>query len=323
MDESFVRRVVEQYKNGEEFTAFDIGANVGRYTTPLAGLFKTVYAFEACEETRVTLRKNIEENKITNVIITEEAVSDVDGEIKLYLQNDNPTNKGGNSISFNVAKLERWGHKKDRFRLIPGITLDTFCEKNNITNLKFIKMDIEGAEDFVWKGAIKTLTSNQLYIMLEVHRCVNLENLYNFFTTYGYKFFDRNLDQVSKLIEDTHYLVTNIDDVEQFKMGKKLVTKEPVKKVKADELLKLRITPPNSIESITCRELIRREMSSMLIGKTDVRDMLIKKFVEENIMETNNIVEYEKLVEKMVNNLTLPPIKAEMSEELSQEVAKL
>ena len=40
---------------------------------------------------------------------------------------------------------------------VPTISIDEFCQKNNISKVNFIKLDIEGSERFALKGATETL----------------------------------------------------------------------------------------------------------------------------------------------------------------------
>ena len=46
--------------------------------------------------------------------------------------------------------------------------LDTFCKEHNIKKINFIWMDVQGAEDLVFKGAKELLTNNKIdYIYTE------------------------------------------------------------------------------------------------------------------------------------------------------------
>lgn len=209
-DEKFVRHIIDSYPKSEKFVAFDIGANVGFYTKLLAPKFQKVYAFEICSETCTNLKRNLNENSINNVEIVNAGICDVDrDDVVMYIQHDNPENKGGNTLSYNVAKHKRWGHNPDNTRIIKGMTLDTFVTKRKIKNLRFIKMDIEGGEDFAWKGAHKTLTENNLDILLEVHNYVNYVALHRFFKDRGYAIFNNQAKEVNLLEPDTHYFITN------------------------------------------------------------------------------------------------------------------
>jgi len=209
-DEKFVDHVIEHYPVQTKMSAFDIGANVGKYSTKLAKKFDKVYAFEVCAETCTTLKETLKKAKTRNVEIINAGICDVDSdEVKMYSQSPDPKNRGGNTLSFFVAKAKKWGHDEKRFVPVKGITIDTFVKENKIDNLRFIKMDIEGGENFAWRGAEETLKNFELDIILEVHNCVHYDELFTFFNERKYKIFKPDSTLASRLEADTHYLITN------------------------------------------------------------------------------------------------------------------
>ena len=207
-DEQFVNHIIDSYPQSLDLVAFDIGANKGKYTIPLAKKFQKVYAFEVCAETCDTLKKVLKDHGISNAEVVNMGVSDQDGEFPMFAQAPDPTDKGGNTLSKKVADRKTWGHRPERFRMVTCVTLDTFCKDRNINNLRFIKMDIEGGEDFAWKGAIETLDNNYLDIILEVHNCVDYQALHKFFMERKYNVYDTKA-QAAMFNVDSHYLVTN------------------------------------------------------------------------------------------------------------------
>ena len=209
-DERFVSHIITNYKAPEDAVAFDIGANLGKYTKALAGKFKKVYAFEACPATCESLKAELYNAKITNVEIVNKAIVDKNMDVHLFTQGGGDgKNRGGNTTSLRVAGQRKWGHKPEKSIIVPGVTLDDYMKENKIENLRFIKMDIEGGEDFAWFGAEETLKNNYLDIVLEVHNEVDYARLHKYMTDQGYKFFDNKQQQVAGLKADTHYLVTN------------------------------------------------------------------------------------------------------------------
>jgi len=205
------QKFIEAYEKCPDMVAFDIGANVGMYTWRMAERFQKCYSFEACPATYKTLLENT--NDLNNVEVINAGICNVDGPVKLFIQHaGDGRNKGGNSLSLYVAEAKKWGHDPNRSIEVPGITLDTFCKERNINNLRLIKMDIEGGENFAWQGAKETLKNNKLDIVLETHDCVNFEDLFQFFKDYGYKIFDLANDErvgMDKFKLNSHYLITN------------------------------------------------------------------------------------------------------------------
>jgi len=214
-DEKFVNHIIHNYPAKKKMVALDIGANLGKYTLPMASKFRKVYAIEANPHTCDALKSNIESARINkrrlrNIEVVNCAICDVDQPVKLYtVGGDGGKGAGGNTLAWNVATLKKWGHNPNNFLAVRGLTLDTFVEEHKIKNLRFIKMDIEGAEDFAWKGAIKTLHEFQLDIVLEVHRQVNYPALFKFFQDHNFRIFDHSVREPKFFMEDSHYLITN------------------------------------------------------------------------------------------------------------------
>ena len=57
--------------------------------------------------------------------------------------------------------------RKKSEAIINTISLDQFIEENDVTSVDFIKIDVQGAEGDIFKGAPKTL-KNALNIVCEV-----------------------------------------------------------------------------------------------------------------------------------------------------------
>lgn len=209
-DEKFVDYIINNYPEKKDMVAFDIGANVGKYTGMIAKKFRKVYAFEVCKETCEMLKENIDKHEVKNAEIINMGVCDVDDDqVKMYKQHNDPRGRGGNTLSYFVAEQKKWGHDPNRFDIVKGITLDTFVKAHHIKKLRFIKMDIEGGENFAWRGASETLKNFKLDIILEVHNAVNYNQLYKLFKDHGYEIFNTNGSRAKTFEPDTHYMVTN------------------------------------------------------------------------------------------------------------------
>jgi len=208
-DEGFVQHIIDNYPKKDDMVALDIGANVGKYTVPLSKKFKKVYAIEANPYTCESLKENIKGADIKNVEVVNCAICDVDQDVKLYTVGKDGACAGGNTLAFHVARTKQWGHDIDNFVGVHGLTLDSFIKEKKIKKLRFIKMDIEGAEDFAWKGAVNTLNNFQLDIVLEVHKQVNYPRLFQLFKYHKYRIFDSKVREPKEFQYDSHYLITN------------------------------------------------------------------------------------------------------------------
>ena len=204
MDESFVLKCIRGLQENSEGIAFDIGANHGMYTTLLARKFGKVYAFEPHPFNIVLLKRNCALS--SNVEIVDKALSNENDKVKFYINHYNP---GGHTINHKVAGTGLWGHDLETFVEVEAITIDTFVKKNNIIDqIVAFKCDVEGAEDFLFLGAEKTLKDNNIVIILEIHQMVDLIRLYNFFRRLGYNALNENSQVTNHFGHDEHYLLT-------------------------------------------------------------------------------------------------------------------
>ncbi|MGI9569003.1 MAG: FkbM family methyltransferase [Desulfobulbia bacterium] len=214
MNETFVRKIIEAIEPTHD-VAMDIGANHGSYTDALCKKFASVHAFEPLPNNMKVLHEKV---TMPNVRLHQMAIGKVNGNMKLYTC----PNHGGNSISEKVGGQTTWGHDKNTFVTVESQTLDHFCRENDLIaykdddvahkmkpRLRFIKCDIEGAEDFIFDYGKEVLSTNRLDIMLEVHQTVDTIRLYNFFKELGYTIYNYELKTVEFMTQDHHYLITN------------------------------------------------------------------------------------------------------------------
>ena len=134
-------------------TFFDIGANAGLFALAAAkkmGQGK-VYAFEPCQWTYQLLEQNLRLNGVNNVAAVRTALGDYVGEAVLQL---NVAGQDG------LNTLGRPTHPDSQVvgqEKVPITTLDTFIEAKAIPRVDAMKVDIEGAELPVFRGAQKLL----------------------------------------------------------------------------------------------------------------------------------------------------------------------
>lgn len=137
----------------------DVGANVGFYTillSKLVGKAGKVYAFEPEPSNYFLLKKNIKGNFCQNVVCYKEAISNSS---KITFFSFNKKSKGGGSLT---AKSEH-----DTKTKVIVETLDNKIKEK----VSFIKVDVEGTEIDVLKGAKKLINHNsKINIMLEWFR---------------------------------------------------------------------------------------------------------------------------------------------------------
>jgi FkbM family methyltransferase len=140
-------------------TIFDIGANIGLWLMGIAkriGPNGSIHAFEPVPENLIRLNYNLSLNRIKNVICRQLAISNRNGRTTFYASNSDNSGRAG--------FIQRKGVEQKIDTEIK--TLDTYCEENSIKNIKFIKIDIEGAEILVFRGATNVLSSEEAPIIM-------------------------------------------------------------------------------------------------------------------------------------------------------------
>jgi len=135
----------------KEMNVVDIGAHVGTYTILAAekvGKNGKVIAIEPDPKNYKYLLKNIKLNNFQNVIPINIALADRNGSEKLYLH--------FSSMCHSLISQE----DKNSYIKVPVKTVDKLVEELNLKKIDVIKIDTEGAEMPILRGAEKTLKAN-------------------------------------------------------------------------------------------------------------------------------------------------------------------
>lgn len=158
-------------KAGKDKLMLDIGANIGVISQALEYSGFTVEAFEPQPEVFELLRENIK-GKAHNTALGAKA-----GELAMpNLDYSQANNFGG--ISVNTASKSRGAIK------VPVATLDSF----NYQNVGLIKIDVEGFEEEVLKGAVETIKRCSPIMYIEDDRVEKSASLHKFLAELGYRF---------------------------------------------------------------------------------------------------------------------------------------
>lgn len=140
------------------FTVYDVGAHAGFFTllcARLAGPAGRIVAFEPRAENVERLRANASANGFANIEIDARAVSDRPGEAAFTLVS-----------STLEGRLAADGDPADA--RVPATTIDA-CVGAGMLAPDVIKVDVEGAEGAVIRGAARTIASRRPLLVLEVH----------------------------------------------------------------------------------------------------------------------------------------------------------
>jgi FkbM family methyltransferase len=143
--------------------AFDVGANIGWYTTLLSRLVGsrgTVHAFEPLASTYQVLTGNCRLNTCLNVVLNNIALGDRDGRVTMHYY---PDEACGN------ASMVRASTASSIQSTCGLTTLDAFVLKHHVSRCDFIKCDAEGAEMAFISGACRTLSQFEPSILIELN----------------------------------------------------------------------------------------------------------------------------------------------------------
>src|SRR5215213_3257996 len=179
--------IIEHFTPKEGDIVVDIGAHMGRYTiisSKRVGANGKVVAIEADPSNFEMLNRNIKLNQLTNVIPLNYAAYSKETKIKLYL----PDEESGYTI-YNTIMSNRAG-TEDKFVDVNAQTVDYLLELNQIREeeVNWIKIDVEGAEFEVLKGATNVLSkSKDIALLIEIHGPDNYRPIIEFLRLYNFK----------------------------------------------------------------------------------------------------------------------------------------
>ncbi len=167
--EAGVLNVLKNFlKKGDFF--IDVGSNIGIISlaaSQFVGENGRVYSFEPEPETFNFFRRNILINNLKNITAFNKGLGSAKEVKKIYYSKDY-----GNSTLLESEKSKyKFIEKKIEIE-----TLDNIISENNIKNIKMIKIDVEGWELEVLKGAEKLLKSkNAPIISIEYFEALELK----------------------------------------------------------------------------------------------------------------------------------------------------
>jgi FkbM family methyltransferase len=177
--------IIERFLPKQGDIVVDIGAHMGRYTiisSKRVGANGKVVAIEAHPGNFEMLKSNIKLNQLTNVIPLNYAAYSKETKINLYLPEVESGYTIYNTIMSNRARTE------DKFVEVSANTLDYLLQLNEITDVNWVKIDVEGAEFEVLKGASNVLSkSKDIALLIEVHGLDNHRPILEFVSSYNFK----------------------------------------------------------------------------------------------------------------------------------------
>ena len=154
--------------------ALDVGANYGHYSYVLSKLYSKVIAFEPNSSAAACLAAW----KCAKVELVHVGLSSQEGEATLYI----PVTNGFQMSGWGSLDRDNCSTAVDAVNLTVRLrTLDSFAFKD----VGFIKIDVEGHELEVLKGAAETITACKPHLLIEVRQ--NESSVHELLATWGYE----------------------------------------------------------------------------------------------------------------------------------------
>jgi FkbM family methyltransferase len=190
--DNFEKEIIKMFRKfiGKKITVFDVGANIGIFSLTAASKANSniaIYAFEPSLYAFNQLKKNIELNNFTCIKPFNHALSDFTGNALLNFCEDDAYNSLGSCPQEKILET----------KLVPVSTITEFCKNNKIRKIDILKMDTEGAEYLILKGASEFITKSPIPIIFsEYNREVisgfnfSLKDLESFFIQNNYSIFE-------------------------------------------------------------------------------------------------------------------------------------
>ena len=158
-------------------TIFDVGAHHGESIKRYKKLFPTatIHAFEPDVENFKILKKNWSDNG--SITLNNLGISASKGTLTLH------RNLKSDTTSFHKVNVEsEWAKRRsahynaslkeytEKSYNVPVVNLDSYIEENNILSINLLKIDTQGHEDEVLKGAKKTLEKGIINVIETLHK---------------------------------------------------------------------------------------------------------------------------------------------------------
>ena len=176
-----------------EMIVFEIGANIGSHSFEIAKLLQPkngrLYCFEPTEYAFKKLCKNQRLNNFSNIILENIALSDIEGMQRITPASSLET--VAFSASWDIKDMQSKQHAPQD---IAFKTLDHYVVEQAIQHVHLLKIDVDGYELKVIKGAKETIQRDLPIIIIEFSECLlgyvgdKLEELLSLLEYWGYTF---------------------------------------------------------------------------------------------------------------------------------------
>jgi FkbM family methyltransferase len=185
-----VELVMQRNKAGRELVIFDVGANVGDFLAEVvqrvANHSAEAHAFEPSNKAFNELSSRYRNSR--HVVLNKLALSSEPGLRTLYAERPG---SGGASLMRRTTSDGHGAHTET----VQVTTLERYCAERSIRRIDLLKIDVEGYELDVLKGARALFALGGVGVVLfefggtDIDTRVCLKDSFDFFQEYGYQLF--------------------------------------------------------------------------------------------------------------------------------------
>lgn len=147
-------------------TVFDVGANIGELTFLFSKAVRKgeVHSFEPVVNTFERLTTICETAALKNVVLRNIALAEKTGKVNMNVYDE--AHSSWNTRAVRDLKSYGIDIMPVSIEEVQAITIDEYCQKNNVLKIDLLKIDVEGAENQVLLGA------RQMFVKRTIQCCV-------------------------------------------------------------------------------------------------------------------------------------------------------
>lgn len=178
-------------------TVFDIGANRGMWTAALlmhsGPNVSQVHMFEPMSGNIRWINQHMSDGIYQpfteNIVLNEVAVGSFEGDVTINFDTETTPYA---SIAVDTTYMGNANVHLDNQRVVPLVTIDAYCERHDIKRIDLLKVDVEGLELDVLRGASRMLSNKAIGSIIyefgthQMGRREFFKDFWDFFAGYGY-----------------------------------------------------------------------------------------------------------------------------------------
>jgi len=203
-----IKYFLKNSPNNKKLIIFDVGANVGDFSKTILNSLGSrealIYCIEPSQYTFKQLQNNLKDSKVS---LHNLGFGDECEKLMLFYEQE-----GSGLASVFKRRLDHIGLNMNLSEEVKIITLDSFCLQNELKHISYLKIDAEGNEFNILKGAERMLNDGAIdYIQFEFGGC-NIDSR-TFFRDFYYLLNDNY--QIYRILKNGLYSIKEYSEFEE------------------------------------------------------------------------------------------------------------